>query len=109
MAARSTAVTPSSGAAALNIALGSDSANWSNDFDLFRQANLAMLATAAARRGPHLPDGRGRPAHGYAWWCAGRGLEIASGRCEVGKRADVVIHTLDRPEMRANDTTWCAT
>jgi 5-methylthioadenosine/S-adenosylhomocysteine deaminase len=27
-----------------NIALGSDSANWSNDFDLWRQASLAILA-----------------------------------------------------------------
>ena len=31
-----------------NIALGSDSANWSNDFDLWRQANLAVLTARDA-------------------------------------------------------------
>ena len=32
----------------VNIALGSDSGNWSNDFDLFRQANLALLVAREA-------------------------------------------------------------
>ncbi len=31
-----------------NIALGSDSANWSNDFDLWRQASLAVMSAREA-------------------------------------------------------------
>ena len=32
---------------AVNVCFGSDSGNWSNDFDLFRQANLALLSARA--------------------------------------------------------------
>lgn len=82
-----------------NIALGSDSANWSNDFDLFRQANLALLT---AREGH---EDRTYLLAEDVLWMATRGgaravgLEDRIGSLEVGKRADVVIHTLDRPEM----------
>jgi cytosine/adenosine deaminase-related metal-dependent hydrolase len=82
-----------------NIALGSDSANWSNDFDLWRQASLAVLTA--------------REAHGdRTYLVAEDGLRMATragaraaglagriGSIEVGKRADLVIHTLERPEM----------
>ena len=82
-----------------NIALGSDSANWSNDFDLWRQASLAVLTA--------------REAHGdRTYLVAEDGLRMATragaraaglagriGTIEVGKRADIVIHTLERPEM----------
>jgi 5-methylthioadenosine/S-adenosylhomocysteine deaminase len=82
-----------------NIALGSDSANWSNDFDLWRQANLAVLSA--------------RDSHGdRTYLVAEDGLQMATragaraagmadriGSIEVGKRADIVIHTLNRPEM----------
>lgn len=82
-----------------NIALGSDSANWSNDFDLWRQANLSVLTA--------------REAHGdRTYLIAEDGLEMATragaravgmedriGSLETGKRADLVIHTLDRPEL----------
>ncbi|MBN9022812.1 MAG: amidohydrolase family protein [Rhizobiales bacterium] len=82
-----------------NVALGSDSANWSNDFDLFRQANLAVLSA----RDSH---------HDRTYLVAEDGLRMATmagaraagladriGSIEAGKRADIVIHTLDRPEM----------
>jgi cytosine/adenosine deaminase-related metal-dependent hydrolase len=82
-----------------NIALGSDSANWSNDFDIWRQANLAVLSA--------------RDSHGdRTYLIAEDGLEMATragaracgmgtriGSIEVGKRADIVVHTLDRPEL----------
>ena len=82
-----------------NIALGSDSANWSNDFDLWRQANLAVLSA--------------RDSHGdRTYLVAEDGMEMATragakaagmadriGSIEPGKRADIVIHTLNRPEM----------
>ncbi len=82
-----------------NIALGSDSANWSNDFDLWRQASLAVMSA--------------REAHeDRTYLVAEDGLEMATlggaratgmldriGSIESGKCADIVIHTLDRPEL----------
>jgi cytosine/adenosine deaminase-related metal-dependent hydrolase len=82
-----------------NIGLGSDSANWSNDFDLFRQANLAVL-TARDSHGDRTylvaEDGLRMATRGGA---RAAGLEDRIGSIEVGKRADIVIHTLARPEM----------
>lgn len=82
-----------------NIALGSDSPNWSNDFDLWRQANLAVMAA----RDVHMDrtfliaeDGLYMATRGGA---RAVGLEKQVGSLEAGKRADIVIHTLDRPEM----------
>ena len=82
-----------------NIALGSDSANWSNDFDLWRQASLAILAARDVhgdRRFLIAEDGLSMATVAGA---RAAGLEDRIGRLEPGKRADIVIHTLDRPEM----------
>ncbi len=82
-----------------NIALGSDSANWSNDFDLWRQASLAVMSA--------------REAHGdRSYLVAEDGIEMATlggaratgmidriGSIEAGKYADLVVHTLNRPEL----------
>jgi cytosine/adenosine deaminase-related metal-dependent hydrolase len=82
-----------------NVALGSDSPNWSNDFDLWRQANLAVMAA----RDVHMDrtyliaeDGLFMATRGGA---RAVGLEDRIGSLEAGKRADIVVHTLDRPEM----------
>lgn len=83
-----------------NIGLGSDSANWSNDFDLFRQANLAVLTARDAHEDRTYllaEDGLRMATRGGA---RAAGLEAEIGSVEVGKRADLVLHTLDRPEMR---------
>ncbi len=83
-----------------NIGLGSDSANWSNDFDLFRQANLAVLTARDAHEDRTFllaEDGLRMATRGGA---RAAGLEADIGSIEVGKRADLVLHTLDRPEMR---------
>jgi len=83
-----------------NIGLGSDSANWSNDFDLFRQANLAVLTARDAHEDRSYllaEDGLRMATRGGA---RAAGLEDAIGSIEVGKKADLVLHTLDRPEMR---------
>ncbi len=83
-----------------NIGLGSDSANWSNDFDLFRQADLALLtARDAHQERTYLlaEDVLRMATRGGA---RATGLETEIGSLEVGKRADLVIHTLDRPELR---------
>lgn len=82
-----------------NIALGSDSANWSNDFDLWRQANLAVMAAREAhgdRRYLIAEDGIAMATRAGA---RAAGLEEQIGSLEPGKRADLVVHTLDRPEM----------
>lgn len=82
-----------------NIALGSDSANWSNDFDIWRQASLAALSAreAHAERSYLIAeDGLHMATRGGARAC---GLDGQIGSIEAGKRADIVIHTLNRPEM----------
>lgn len=82
-----------------NISLGSDSANWSNDFDLFRQANLAILTAREShedRTYLMAEDGLEMATIAGARAC---GLEDRIGSLEPGKRADIVIHTLDRPEL----------
>ena len=76
-----------------NIALGSDSANWSNDFDLFRQANLAVLTARDAHEDRTYlvaEDGLRMATRGGA---RAAGLE-ADWLARAGKRADLVIHTL---------------
>ena len=82
-----------------NIALGSDSGNWSNDFDLFRQASLAVL-TAREAHGDRTylvaEDVLEMATRGGA---RAAGLEDRVGSIEAGKRADLVIHTLNRPEL----------
>ena len=82
-----------------NIALGSDSANWSNDFDLFRQANLAILTARESHQDRSYllaEDGLEMATLAGARAC---GLEDRIGSLEVGKRADIVVHTLQRPEL----------
>jgi 5-methylthioadenosine/S-adenosylhomocysteine deaminase len=82
-----------------NIALGSDSGNWSNDFDVFRQAKAAILGTRQAsgdRLSITAEDVLTMATRGGA---RAAGLSDRIGSIEVGKRADLVIHTLDRPEL----------
>ncbi|MBX3099041.1 MAG: amidohydrolase family protein [Salinibacterium sp.] len=81
------------------IALGSDSPNWSNSLDLMRQANLAVLTAREAHRDRSYlvaEDGLQMATRGGA---RALGLESRIGSLEVGKRADLVIHSLRRPEL----------
>jgi cytosine/adenosine deaminase-related metal-dependent hydrolase len=81
-----------------NVVLGSDSANWSNDLDLFRQADIALLTARDAH------EDRTYLGAGDVLWMATRGgaraagLEDRVGSLEVGKRADLVVHGR-RPEL----------
>jgi cytosine/adenosine deaminase-related metal-dependent hydrolase len=82
-----------------NIALGSDSANWSNDFDLWRQASLAVLSARDSHKDRSYliaEDGLYMATRGGSKAC---GMDDQIGSIEAGKRADIVIHTLSRPEM----------
>jgi cytosine/adenosine deaminase-related metal-dependent hydrolase len=83
----------------VNVALGSDSGNWSNSFDLFRQANLAALIARDT------PDHRSyliaEDVLEMATLGGARalGMESSIGSLEPGKCADIVVHTLARPEL----------
>jgi 5-methylthioadenosine/S-adenosylhomocysteine deaminase len=82
-----------------NIALGSDSANWSNNFDLWRQASLAVLSARDSHKDRSYliaEDGFYMATRGGSKAC---GMDDQIGSIEAGKRADIVIHTLNRPEM----------
>lgn len=82
-----------------NISLGSDSANWSNDFDLWRQASLAVMSARDVhgdRSYLIAEDGIYMATRGGSRAC---GMDGQIGSIEAGKRADIVIHTLNRPEM----------
>ncbi len=83
-----------------NISLGSDSANWSNSFDLFRQANLALLTARDAHEDRTYLLAEDVLRMATRGGARAAGLEDRIGSIEPGKRADLVIHTLDRPEMR---------
>ncbi|CAN5614462.1 amidohydrolase [soil metagenome] len=86
-----------------NIALASDSANWSNDFDLFRQADLALLTARDVHEERTYLGAEDVLRMATRGGARAVGLEDRIGSLEVGKRADMVIHTLDRPEL--NPTT----
>jgi cytosine/adenosine deaminase-related metal-dependent hydrolase len=83
-----------------NIGLGSDSANWSNDFDLFRQANLALLTARDSHEDRTYLLAEDVLRMATRGGARAAGLEDRIGSIEVGKRADLVLHTLDRPELR---------
>jgi 5-methylthioadenosine/S-adenosylhomocysteine deaminase len=83
----------------VNVALGSDSPNWSNSMDLFRQASFGILTAREAHQDRTYlvaEDGLYMATRGGAR-AVGKEKEIGS--LEVGKRADIVIHTLKRPEL----------
>jgi cytosine/adenosine deaminase-related metal-dependent hydrolase len=83
-----------------NIGLGSDSANWSNDFDLFRQANLALLTARDSHEDRTYLLAEDVLRMATRGGARAAGLEDRISSIEVGKRADLVLHTLDRPELR---------
>lgn len=82
-----------------SVGLGSDSSNWSNVFDLFRQAQLAILLSRTLegdRRALGAVDALRIATMGGA---RAAGLADRIGSLEPGKRADFVIHDPDRPEL----------
>lgn len=82
-----------------NISLGSDSPNWSNSFDLFRQAGFAVFTAREAHHDREYlvaEDGLYMATRGGA---QAAGMQDRLGSIEAGKRADIVVHTLRRPEL----------
>jgi len=82
-----------------NVGLGSDSGNWSNGFDLFRQADLALLTAREAHQDRTYLVAEDVLAMATRGGARAAGMDDRIGSIEPGRRADLVIHTLDRPEL----------
>jgi len=82
----------------VNVALGSDSGNYSDFFDVGRQAYLAATIHREARG--TMPTISAENALEMATINGARSLGILDdiGSLEVGKKADIVIHSNRRPE-----------
>jgi cytosine/adenosine deaminase-related metal-dependent hydrolase len=87
-------------AGGINVALGSDSGNYSDFFDVGRQAYLAATIHREARG--QTPTISAEQALEMATIGGARSLGLADrvGSLEVGKRADIVLHSYRRPEWR---------
>ena len=91
---------PEMAAAGVNLMLGTDGNNNGNIGDLMRAMFLAAGLFKDARR-----DTKIFPAHEVLTMTTlngarGMGLADRIGSIEVGRRADIVLHDLDRPEWR---------
>ena len=82
----------------VNVALGSDSGNYSDFFDVGRQAYLAATIHREARG--EMPTISAEQAMEMATVNGARslGLEDQIGSLEAGKKADIVVHSCRRPE-----------
>lgn len=84
----------------VNVALGSDSGNYSDFFDVGRQAYLAATIHREARsRNPTISA---EQALEMATVNGARSLGVEQwiGSLEEGKKADIAVHAYDRPEWR---------
>jgi cytosine/adenosine deaminase-related metal-dependent hydrolase len=84
----------------VNVALGSDSGNYSDFFDVGRQAYLAATLHREARG--EMPTISAEKALEMATINGAHALGLADqiGSLEPGKKADIVIHSYRRPEWR---------
>lgn len=82
----------------VNIALGSDSANWSNRFDLGLQGYLAVLTARETSGSRTVLAAEDALAMATINGAKAVGLAHRIGSLEVGKRADLVIRANDVPE-----------
>ena len=84
----------------VNVALGSDSGNYSDFFDVGRQAYLAATIHREARG--EMPTISAEQAMEMATINGARSLGLGDqiGSLEAGKRADIVVHSYRRPEWR---------
>ncbi|MGV3720105.1 MAG: amidohydrolase family protein [Actinomycetota bacterium] len=82
----------------VNIALGSDSANWSNRFDLGLQGYLAVLTARETSGSRTVLAAEDALAMATINGAKAVGLAHRIGSLEVGKRADLVVRANDVPE-----------
>jgi 5-methylthioadenosine/S-adenosylhomocysteine deaminase len=86
--------------AGVTVSLGGDSANGSNHFDMLRLMSLAALAAKDARLDPGVLPAERVLEMATLHGARALGLEAEIGSLEVGKRADLVLFDVDRPEWR---------
>jgi cytosine/adenosine deaminase-related metal-dependent hydrolase len=84
----------------VNVALGSDSGNYSDFFDVGRQAYLAATLHREARG--EMPTLSAEQALEMATLNGARALGLSGeiGALEAGQKADLVVHSYRRPEWR---------
>jgi cytosine/adenosine deaminase-related metal-dependent hydrolase len=87
-------------AAGVTVSLGGDSANGSNHFDMLRLMYLAALTAKDARLDPGLLPPERVLEMATLGGARALGLDAEIGSIEPGKRADLVLFDLDRPEWR---------
>jgi 5-methylthioadenosine/S-adenosylhomocysteine deaminase len=100
-------------AAGVTLALGSDGSNDSNTADLHRAMFLLSGLSKDARRDPTLFPAHEALEHATLAGAQALGMETEIGSLEVGKKADFVLHDIDRPEWRpllnvVNQLVWSA-
>ncbi len=98
-------------AAGANLALGSDGSNDSNSADLHRAMFLLAGMSKDARRDPTLFPAHQAIEHATLGGARALLLEDQIGSLEPGKKADFVLHDIDRPEWRpllnvVNQLVW---
>ncbi len=104
---------PEMAAMGINVAIGTDGNNASNYSDMYRATYLVAGLFKDARRDTNIFPAE--QAYEMATLGGARGLNarVEIGSLEVGKKADVVLHDIDRPEWRpllnvANQLVWSA-
>lgn len=85
----------------VNIAFGSDSANSSNHLDIIRSANLAALQYKDARRDLSMISAEAALEMATLSSAKAFGQGESLGSIEVGKKADLVLFDIHRPEWQA--------
>lgn len=91
---------PEMAAAGVNVALGSDSGNYSDAFDIGRQAYLAATIHAEARGEPAPITSMQALEMATIGGATALGLADQIGSLEVGKRADIVVREYAHPSLR---------
>jgi cytosine/adenosine deaminase-related metal-dependent hydrolase len=86
--------------AGVTVSLGGDSANGSNHLDMLRLMSLAALVAKDARLDPGVMPPERVLEMATIHGARALGLEGEIGSLEPGKRADLVVFDLDRPEWR---------
>ena len=82
-----------------SLGFGSDSSNWSNVFDVFRQAQQAVLLSRTLEGDRGALNSADALRIATVGGARAAGLGARTGSLEAGKRADLVIHAAGRPEL----------
>lgn len=104
---------PEMAKAGINVAIGTDGNNASNYSDMMRATYLVAGLFKDARRDPTIFPAEQAFEMATLNGARALGLEHDIGSLEPGKKADLVLHDIDRPEWRpllnvANQLVWSA-